>query len=410
MTLGTIIGEGIFILDGPEWKHSRDMLRPNFERAQIDDTDLFENHAQDLVNAIPKNGEPVALKPLLFSASLDVATEFLFDHSTNCLDPSKRKAGDDLDVDGFIKTFNQLQQIFDGSADSNFGFFGLIVKIFLPDYNRKKNVKILHQFVDTIVAQAKAKQEKEKPAQPKNGDEKHRYVFLHELLASTSNPTKIRSELLNILLAGRDSTASLLSNIFFTLSHNPSIFAKLEHEILTSLPSESNPSFAQLKSLPYLHALINESLRLYPIVPENNRTAIRDTSIPLGGGPDGKSPVFVRKGTMVHWSSWGMHRRPDLYGDDAEEFRPERWLDSDGPDGKKGLRVSWEYLPFNGGPRICIGQQFALMEVSYLIVKLVRAFEGVEPCNKDSTWRENVSIIVAVDSDVNVVLKPRKKV
>lgn len=103
-----------------------------------------------------------------------------------------------------------------------------------------------------------------------------------------------------------------------------------------------------------------------------------------------------------------MHRRPDLYGDDVEEFKPERWLDSDGPDGKKGLRVSWEYLPFNGGPRICIGQQFALMEVSYLIVKLMRAFESVEPCNKDSTWRESVSIIVAVDSDVNVVLKPRK--
>ena len=407
MTLGTIIGEGIFILDGPEWKHSRDMLRPNFERAQLD-SDMFERHAQSLVNAIPKDGEPVALKPLLFSSSLDIATEFLFDHSTNCLEPNKRNVGDDLDVDGFINAFNSLQQIFDGSKKSRFGFLRLFFGLFLPDSNRKKNVKILHQFVDTIVAQARAEQEKEKPAQPPNGDEKHRYVFLHELLASTDNPTKIRSELLNILLAGRDSTASLLSNIFFTLSHNPSIFGKLEHEILTSLPPESTLTFTQLKSLPYLRALINESLRLYPIVPENNRTALRDTSIPVGGGPDGKSPVFVRKGTMVHWSSWGMHRRPDLYGDDVEEFKPERWLDSDGPDGKKGLRVSWEYLPFNGGPRICIGQQFALMEVSYLIVKLMRAFESVEPCNKDSTWRESVSIIVAVDSDVNVVLKPRK--
>ena len=101
-----------------------------------------------------------------------------------------------------------------------------------------------------------------------------------------------------------------------------------------------------------------------------------------------------------------MHRRHDLYGDDAEDFKPERWLD--GPDGQKGLRVGWEYLPFNGGPRICLGQQFALMEVYYLVVKLVRAFESIEACDKDSTWRESVSIIVAVDSDVKVMLKPRK--
>lgn len=58
-----------------------------------------------------------------------------------------------------------------------------------------------------------------------------------------------------------------------------------------------------------------------------------------------------------------MHRRKDLFGEDAEEFRPERWLDGEG-EGKKGLRVGWEYLPFNGGPRICIGRKYEMFPIS----------------------------------------------
>lgn len=95
----------------------------------------------------------------------------------------------------------------------------------------------------------------------------------------------------------------------------------------------------------YLRALLNESLRLTPVVPANARQALVDTVLPVGGGADGKAPVLVAKGAIVMWSLWAMHRRTDLYGEDAEEFRPERWLDEGE---KKGLRVGWEYMPFNG--------------------------------------------------------------
>lgn len=89
-------------------------------------------------------------------------------------------------------------------------------------------------------------------------------------------------------------------------------------------------------------------LRLWPVVPNNARAAIRDTVLPLGGGPDGKSPVFVKKGTTLAYSVYAMHRRQDIYGPDAAEFRPERW---------ETIRPGWEYLPFNGGPRICLGRK-----------------------------------------------------
>jgi cytochrome P450 len=94
------------------------------------------------------------------------------------------------------------------------------------------------------------------------------------------------------------------------------------------------------------------ALRLYPSVPVNTRTARRTTFLPTGGGSDGTSPVLIRKGENVAFCVYSMHRRKDLYGEDAEEFRPERW-DEDLPEYTK----TWGYLPFSGGPRICLGRK-----------------------------------------------------
>lgn len=90
-------------------------------------------------------------------------------------------------------------------------------------------------------------------------------------------------------------------------------------------------------------------LRLQPPVPVNFRVATKDTSLPVGGGPDGRSPVYVKKGMMVSYNVFAMHRRADLWGRDAKIFRPERW--------EENAKHGWEYLPFNGGPRICLGRK-----------------------------------------------------
>ena len=199
-------------------------------------------------------------------------------------------------------------------------------------------------------------------ASPSSSSPPSRYVVLHELAAQTTNKVKIRSELLNILLAGRDTTASLLSNIWFTLSQRPDLYARVREEV--DAQDSDNLSFETLKDMKYLRALMNESLRMYPLVPSNAREAVEDTVLPFGGGQDGLSPCLITKGQFVMWSVYAMHRRTDLYGEDAHLFRPERWLD-DGD--TKGLRVSWNYLPFNGGPRVCIGRkQTGYLRVTYL--------------------------------------------
>lgn len=85
---------------------------------------------------------------------------------------------------------------------------------------------------------------------------------------------------------------------------------------------------------------------------------MKTTTLPTGGGPDGKSPVLVRRGTAVGYSVYSLHRQVQLYGEDSEDFRPERWEDKDMPLFRDETTTSWGYLPFNGGPRVCLGREY----------------------------------------------------
>jgi len=117
---------------------------------------------------------------------------------------------------------------------------------------------------------------------------------------------------------------------------------------------------------------MNETLRLYPVAPFNVRLALSDTTLPHGGGPDGMSPVGILKDTLIGYSTLVMQRRPKLYppGSQPLKYNPDRWL--------QWQPEPWQYIPFNGGPRICIGQQFALTKTGYTIVRLLQVFERVE--------------------------------
>ena len=141
------------------------------------------------------------------------------------------------------------------------------------------------------------------------------------------------------------------------LSRHPNVVAKLRREILERLGPHGAPTYEDLKNMPYLQHTINETLRLYPAVPFNVRMSLRDTTLPRGGGKDGLSPVGIRKDTPIGYSPLHMQRNPDSYEPipagwpDVNEFVPERW---DGGWNPK----PWTYIPFNGGPRICVGRQF----------------------------------------------------
>lgn len=371
-----IFGHGIFDTDGAAWERSRAMVRPNFTRQQVADLDMFEAHVSHLLDSVPRDGSAVDLQDLFFGLTMDSATEFLFGRSTNTLAPGLETKS----ANEFVKAFVYVTE----SVSHSFRSGGL--DKWIPDPKWRKSVKIMHNFADEIIQDAMLELRSGKVS------EKKRYVFLHALLNQTQDPYALRSELLNILLAGRDTTAGLLTNTWHVLSKRPDIWAKLRAEV-DGLGGE-RPDYATIKEMKYLKYVLNESLRLMPVVPANSREAIRDTIIPLGGGPDGKSPVLVPKGTVVAYSPWSMHRREDFYGPDALEFRPERW---------ETLRPGWEYLPFNGGPRICVGQQYALLEASYATIRLIQTFPRIES-RDEREWREWMTITLSSGVGCKVAL------
>lgn len=124
--------------------------------------------------------------------------------------------------------------------------------------------------------------------------------------------------------------------------------------------------------------------------------ANKDTVLPVGGGPDGKSPLFVKKNNVVTYSTFVMHRRKELFGEDADEFKPERW---------ENIRPGWEYLPFNGGPRICPGQKFAMTESSYTVARLIYAYKGIESLDP-TEWREQLTLSLTLNNGVKCRLIP----
>jgi cytochrome P450 len=157
------------------------------------------------------------------------------------------------------------------------------------------------------------------------------YTFLHELASYTRDPKVLRDQLVAVLLAGRDTTASSLSWTIYELGRHPEVVARLRAEILSTVGPHRTPTYADLKGMKYLQNVMNETLRLYPVVPFNVRAALKDTLLPRGGGPDGTEPIAVLKDTPVGYSTLLMQRREDLYPPVSKDFKPvgefspERW-------------------------------------------------------------------------------------
>lgn len=247
------------------------------------------------------------------------------------------------------------------------------MKVVLPMKSFREGIQVINAFVTPYIDEALALSPSELATKTKSEDG---YTFLHALASFTRDRTVLRDQLVAVLLAGRDTTATQLSWTFYELARHPAIVRKLRAEIIAHVGLERAPTYNDLKAMKYLQNCINETLRLYPAVPYNVRLALKNTTLPHGGGKDGMAPVGILKDTPIGYSTIVMQRRPDLYPPVSEDFldplvySPERW--------EKWQPKPWQFIPFNGGPRICIGQQFALTEMGYTIVRLLQRFEEVE--------------------------------
>ncbi|KAJ3713073.1 cytochrome P450, partial [Lentinula raphanica] len=161
-------------------------------------------------------------------------------------------------------------------------------------------------------------------------------------------PIILHDEIMNLAVAGRDTTASLSTFTVYMLSQHPAILHKLRSEILTVVGASRQPTYDDFRDIKYLRAVLNETLRLYPPVQSNKHTTLPPIT------PGGK-PFFVPAWTRCIYSVFVMHRPTDLWVPDALTFDPDRFLDERV---HKYLTPNlFIFLPFNAGPRICLGQQ-----------------------------------------------------
>lgn len=331
-----MFGDGIFTQEDAAWKHSRDMLRPPLQHKHYENLDVFKQSVDDLIDILSSQSGVIDLQPLFFRLTLDVTTEFLFGESVQSL-----KLPHAANEHTFGGAFNLAQEI-------------VTQRFRLPDFywmiggsKFRKACNDVHCFANEII---------DRNLSRSSGKSR---VFLDAVAESTVDRDALRGQIISLLMAGRDSTACLITWTFFLLVRHPNVLEKLRIEINSNCSDVTSLTRADLRKMSYLSNVLNETLRLYPSVPVNTRTAKRTTTLPTGGGPDRTAPVLIPKGAMVAYSVYAMHRRPDLYGMDAELFRPERW-DEDMPMHRDKINAAWGYLPFNGGPRTCLGGKLQL--------------------------------------------------
>lgn len=356
-----VLGNAIFSVEGDQWTHSRAMLRPQFTRDSISNIDDLECHVRNLIGVFRGyNRESFDCQKYFFQFTLDSASDFLFGESTGSL------SVDDGDDDNVLTQQGESAESFAQAFKVAFTFTAIRLRLqqfyWLLTPNNKKyksSIDTVHRLVDGYVERALENKEKT-----------DRYIISNQLVKVCDDKKYIRDQLLGILLAGRNTTAAVLAWIMYESARRPEIWQKMRSEVEQMFPQSGHVTSDELRKCSYVRAVINEALRVYPSVPMNQRVAVRDTFLPTGGGSDGTQPLYCPRGTKVAYSVFALHMRQDFYGSDSHVFRPERW--------NEGVGKGWQYLPFNGGPRICLGQQFALMEASYTLVRLVQEFETVE--------------------------------
>ncbi|KAK4738732.1 hypothetical protein R3W88_002429 [Solanum pinnatisectum] len=220
------------------------------------------------------------------------------------------------------------------------------------------------------------------------------------LQMSGTNPKYLRDIILNFIIAGKDTTAITLSWFIYVLCKYPHVQEKVAQEIKESTTEKENATditdFAAnvsedaLEKMQCLHAALTETIRLYPAIPTDPKIGFSDDTL-----PDGFS---VNKGDMVSYLPYAMGRIKFIWGDDAEEYKPERWLDHDGFFRHES---PFKFTAFQAGPRICLGKQFAYRQMKIFLAVLLHYFV-FKLSNDKNTVNYRTMISLQIDGGLHV--------
>ncbi|KAJ9188422.1 hypothetical protein P3X46_003781 [Hevea brasiliensis] len=364
--LKDLLGDGIFTVDGEKWHQQRKISSYEFSKKALRDSSsvVFRNNAAklaDIVSETAKSSRSMDIQDLFMKSSLDSIFKILIGVELDSLCGSYEEG---------IKFSNAFD---DASAMTVRRYVDVLWKIkrFLnigSEATLKKRIKVVNDFVYKLINNKFEQMQNLKDDFAKKKDD----ILSRFLRVTQSEPTDLRDLVLNFLIAGKDSTASTLSWFIYMLCKNPAVQEKVAKEVREATEGKQITNFAEfaasvdeeaLEKMNYLHAAITETLRLYPAVPLDAKICFSDDIL-----PDGFS---VRRGDMVAYAPYAMGRMKFIWGDDAEEYKPERWLNEDG---MFRQRSPFKFTAFQAGPRLCLGKEFAYRQMKIFSAVLIGCF------------------------------------
>lgn len=382
-----LLGDGIFNVDGALW-HSQRKTASRMFTAKLFREHIWvvvQKNSQKLVRllqGVAERKEVMDLFTLMNRFTLDTIGEIGFGADIGSLDDP---------ASPFLASFDIVQQV---------TFLRFIMPFWQltrlagagPERELQKHLALLNDYSLKVVRDLVDK------IQGGSEDPSFVGVFLQDAMAKNEKLSEkfLRDMVLNFLIAGRDTTAQALSWTIFLVMGSPKVEQCIVQELLDAFgpPNETNDheSYETISGLPYLQAVINEGLRLFPSVPLDSKIALQDDVLPDG--------TEVPAGTVVQYNAYAMGRTTEIWGPDALEFRPERWLDMKEPPSP------YAYPVFNAGPRECLGKRLAHMEMKACLAFIFRRFK-LKLAMDASTVLPSASITIGMSNGLHCSVETR---
>ncbi|KAJ9171292.1 hypothetical protein P3X46_014680 [Hevea brasiliensis] len=399
-----LFGEGIFAVDGDKWRQQRKLASFEFSTRILRDfsCSVFRRNAAKLVRLMSEIAiaeRVFDMQDVLMRCTLDSIFKVGFGVELNCLE-------------GYSKEGTAFMKAFD---DSNALVYWRYVDPFwkLKRYfsigceaSLKKNIKIIDDFVRNLI-RTRRELFTEQRCQNVKEDILSRFLLESDKDPEKMNDRYLRDIILNFMIAGKDTSANTLSWFFYMLCKNPLVQEKVAQEVRKVTGSSQDDDTevedfmakitdTTLEQMHYLHATLTETLRLYPAVPIDGRCAEVDDVLPDG--------FRMKKGDGLYYMAYAMGRMTYIWGKDAEDFRPERWLSN----GIFQPESPFKFVAFHAGPRICLGKDFAYRQMKIVSIALLRFFRfKLADDTKKATYRTMFTL--HIDGGLHLRAIPRTR-
>ncbi|XP_061999570.1 cytochrome P450 704C1-like [Rosa rugosa] len=365
--LSDLMGDGIFVVDGDKWLHQRKTSGSHFSTKVLRDfsSEIFKTNGVKLAGIIYEAvtcDESMDIQDLFMKSTLDSIVKILLGIELGTMSGTNNEENirfSNAFDDANQATLHRISDIF------------WKIKRFLNigrEAVLRKNIEVVDHFIYKLINR------KIEALHNSENDEQYKRDFISRVLETReTDPKYLRDMVLNFIAAGKDTTASALSWFFYMMCKHFDIQEKIAREVreATCLNNTSsidelaaNLNEEALSKMQYLHAALTETLRLYLTVPLDAKVCFSDDIWPDG--------FNVKKGEMVVYQSYLIGRMEFLWGDDAEEFRPERWLDENGNFKEES---PFKFISFNAGPRICLGKEYGYMQMKIVYAVLLGCYK-----------------------------------